>query len=53
MGYALHYNVDPNGTATVPETSSAPNPEFWELVYKNGKGFILIEGDEEIERDIG
>lgn len=31
-----NYNVDPNGTAAVP-TSSAPNPEFWELNTRMGK----------------
>jgi hypothetical protein len=44
VGYTLRYNLDPNGTAAVPGTSSAPNPEFWELTYKNDKGFVLIEG---------
>ena len=48
MGYALHYNIDPTGAVAVPGTSSDPNPEFWELTYKDGKGFILIEGSEEI-----
>jgi hypothetical protein len=52
MGYALHYNVDANWTAVVPGTSSAPNPEFWELMYKNGEGFVLIQGGEEIVRDV-
>jgi hypothetical protein len=52
VGHALHYNVGANGTAVVPGTSSAPNPEFWELTYKDAKGFVLIEGDEEIVRDV-
>ena len=47
MGYALHYDIDPTGTVAVPGTSSDPNPEFWEPTYKDGKGFILIEGSEE------
>lgn len=50
MPYA--YNIDANGTAVVPGTSSVPNPEFWKLAYKNGKGFVLIEGGEEIVRDV-
>ena len=52
MGYALHYNVDASGAAALPATTSAPNPELWELKHKAGKGFILVEGSEELVHDI-
>lgn len=26
--------------------------QFWEVRYKNGKGFVLIEGGQEIVRDV-
>jgi len=52
VGYALHYYVNANGTTAVPGTSSAPNPKFWELTHKNGKGFILIANGKEIVHDM-
>lgn len=52
MGYALHYNVDAAGTGTLPGTTSAPNPQLWELEDKNGKGFILVNGSDEEVHDI-
>jgi len=52
VGYTLHYNVDPAVPSPLAATSSAPNPELWELTHKAGKGFVLIDNDEEIVHDI-
>ncbi|KAH9984492.1 hypothetical protein BJV77DRAFT_914274, partial [Russula vinacea] len=38
-GYALHWNLNAKHTAALPSRSpNAPNPEFWKLKYKYGKG---------------
>ena len=53
VGFALHYNLDSTGVAPLTATPSAPNPEFWVLQYKSGKGFVLAdESGNEQERDI-
>ncbi|KAG6843356.1 hypothetical protein H0H87_003419 [Tephrocybe sp. NHM501043] len=52
VGFALHYNVDNTGTQPIAATTSAPNPELWELKHKEGKGFILVSGSDEEVRDI-
>lgn len=54
MGFALHYNINASRTVVPPATLTAPNPELWELQYRDNKEFILINsesGNEEV-RDI-
>jgi hypothetical protein len=48
VGYALRYNVDAAGTGPLAATTSAPNPQLWELKHKDGKGFVLENGTQEV-----
>ncbi|KAJ7877570.1 hypothetical protein B0H14DRAFT_3858975 [Mycena olivaceomarginata] len=53
-GFALHWNLTSNHTAALPDepSSGAPNPTMWELKYKSGKGFILVDDETETVREI-
>ncbi|KAJ7858067.1 hypothetical protein B0H14DRAFT_3636880 [Mycena olivaceomarginata] len=53
-GYALHWNLASDRITTLPDepSSGSPNPEMWELKYKSGKGFILVDDEtEDCSRD--
>ena len=52
VGYALHYNLEADKKTPLKDEKKAPNPEIWELVHKKGKGFVLVQDGEEIERDM-
>ncbi|KAJ6592007.1 hypothetical protein B0H10DRAFT_2441361 [Mycena sp. CBHHK59/15] len=53
-GYALHWNLASDHITTLPDepSSGSPNPAMWELKYKSGKGFILVDDDTETVREI-
>jgi hypothetical protein len=53
-GYALHWNLTTDHGSALPDEPStgAPNPEMWELKYKSGKGFILVDDETETVREV-
>ncbi|ESK83004.1 hypothetical protein Moror_11756 [Moniliophthora roreri MCA 2997] len=51
-GYALHYNLNQTHMQALPDLPpTAPNPEKWELKFKDGKGFILVDDETETVRE--
>ncbi|VDB91691.1 unnamed protein product [Peniophora sp. CBMAI 1063] len=45
VGYALHYNLQPDQRTPTAGSTSAPNPEVWQLTHKDNKGFVLVQED--------